>query len=62
MKPNAAKENTIHGGVEGDCCLCGCHTHHGTPNYKSTGPGHIVCPGCIPVAIVGPKEAPCPKN
>lgn len=42
MKPNASKENTIHGGVEGDCCLCGCHTHHGTPGYKGEGTGHIV--------------------
>jgi len=52
-KPNAPKENTIEGGVEGDCCLCGCHTHHGTPGYKGKG---IVCPGCLPVAILGLKE------
>jgi len=56
MKPTAREENTIKGGVEGNCCLCGRHTHHGTPNYKGIGPGHIVCPGCLPVAIVGLKE------
>lgn len=55
MKPNAAMENTIPGGVEGDCCLCDCHTHHGTPNYKGKSPG-IVCPGCLATAILGLKE------
>jgi len=53
--PTAKKENTINGGVVGDCCICGGHTHHGTPDYKGfsgrkTG---VVCPGCLPVAILG---------
>ena len=51
--PTAKKENTINGGVEGDCCLCGAHTHHGTDGYPPSDGKGVVCPGCLPVAILG---------